>query len=257
MRQLINQPKSCGYTVRLAETADELVRAQKLRYKSMVLEFNPSADPNGTDACEEDKYCDHLIAVKDDSGEIVGNYRFVTKEHGIPFFCDEEFDITNLQQKDGILEIGRAVVDPDCRNAPIIKLLWHGLFNYCKQFGIRYVFGTASYHLTSFDVNDIANFKYKDSFANLFHNYQVDADINCPAKAPSISLEQVANAVGEFDSVEAKFQTPALIRTYLAMGGKVCDSAYIDNFYKTIDCMVITDLCNFNEVFVKKMLGDL
>ncbi len=257
MIQLINQPKSCGYTVRLAENKDELLRAQKLRYKSMVLEFNPTADPNGTDACEEDNFCDHLIAIKDDTGEIVGNYRFVTKSHGIPFFCLGEFDIDNLNKKDGILEIGRAVVDPDCRNAPIIKLLWHGLFNYCKQFGIRYIFGTASYHFTDYNADDIQNFKYKDSFTNLYQNYLVENAINCVAKAPAISLKKVAEVVGEFDPVEAKFQTPALIRTYLAMGGKVCDSAYIDDVYKTIDCMVITDLCNYNEIFVKKLLGDL
>ncbi len=257
MNQLINQPKSCGYTVRLAKDKNEIERAQKLRYKSMILEFNPNADPNGTDACEEDNHCDHLIAVNDDTGEIVGNYRFVTKAHGIPFFCTGEFDLTNLAKNDNILEIGRAVVDPDCRNAPIIKLLWHGLFNYCKQFGIRYIFGTASYHMADFDANDIQNFKYKDSFTNLYLNHQVDKSINCTAKAPAISLKDVADVVGEFDPTEAKFQTPALIRTYLAMGGRVCDSAYIDNVCKTIDCMVITDLCNFNEFFVKKLLGDL
>ena len=262
MNVLEKCPGSCGYTVRLAKNADEVRKAQKLRYKSMVLDYNPLASPDGIDYTPEDEYCDHLIAVKDDTGEIVGNYRLLNsqqaKENNAPFICEREFDISALKNlPDGILEIGRAVVDPEHRNAPIIKLLWQGLLEYCTQFNIRYLFGTASFHPVSYNKDDAKHFAYAQAFSYLAQNHLISPELNCPPREPNIPFEDMVKAFPNPDREIAKEQTPALIRTYLAMGASVSNGAYMDNEYHvpSIDCMVVIDLQKINLALMHRMFG--
>ena len=260
MRILEDCPASLGYSVRLARP-DEIEAVQKLRYQYLTRDFDPSAPAEGIDFCAEDEYCDHLIAVKDDTNEIVGNYRLLSSQVvntlGLPFICETEFDISNVKSlPEGVLEIGRAVVNPEHRNAPIIKLLWQGLISYCKQFKIRYIFGTASFHKIPYDKNNIKDFAYAESFSYLAQNKMCDA-VECSALEPRVCFDDMVKAYPEPDLDRAKEHIPALIRTYLALGGTIGKDAYIDikSPVPSIDVVVILDLENINKPIFKRLFG--
>ena len=53
----------------------------KLRYKDMILEYNPNAPKEGIDFDEYDKYCDHLVVIDEEIDDVVGTYRLIKKEH--------------------------------------------------------------------------------------------------------------------------------------------------------------------------------
>lgn len=252
-----------GFTAKLAENKEELTKAQILRYNGLLLKFD-NTSTTGIDATEEDEYCDHLIVVENATQRVVGNYRLLTydivSKLNVPFICEHSFDVTKLkqiaQQGYGILEIGRAVVDPQYRDQPIITLLWKALFEYCKQKNIRYMFGTASYQVEPYDEANITNFAYANSFAYLYHNYLAEDKLDCPANFGGINLKKVADAMGDYDVVKGKQETPSLIRYYMQLGAKVASDACIDltTTIPSIDVFVVSDLHNITP-FMRRLLG--
>ncbi len=242
----LNQVISCGnIEVRLAQSPDEVLQAQKLRYDMLILDFNnaPTND-SGLDKSDYDDICSHMIAIDTTTGKVVGTYRIVRSSNTDNFVCEHEFDLTNLRsQKCEILETSRAVVHQDYRNGIVLKMLWKGLFAYCTQYNVRYLFGTASFHGTDAS-------KYDQAFAYLRDKYLVADSIDCPPCAPSASL----NAVAEYDVAEAKAQIPSLIKGYMAMGAKIANGAYIDYDFNSIDVLTILDLQNMNTAYVQRII---
>ena len=93
---------SAGYTIRLAETASELDAILKMRFEVFNVELQSGLDrsyESGRDWDEFDDQCDHLVALWDATGEIVGTYRLQTQEHTIAahgFYSGQEFDLNKI-----------------------------------------------------------------------------------------------------------------------------------------------------------------
>ncbi len=238
-----------NFTVRLAKNTEEIEKAQKLRYEHLLLEFNKNHSGMTTDCSEQDAFCDHLI-VTDVDERVVGTYRLLTSERvkklKIPFCCEGEFDLAKLCQKENVLEIGRAVVHPDYRNAGVFRLLWTGIMDYCKKFGIEYLFGTASYHGTDPSL-------YKNSFSNLYFDSRLDESLDCPALEPSLGLGVLPQ--DKIDLKAARSETPSLIRAYIAIGAKAASSAFIDYWFNCIDILTVVDLKRLVKPVLKRMFG--
>jgi len=67
--------------VRLARSADEVRRAQRLRFEIFNLELGEGlaeSHVTGLDVDRFDEFCDHLIVEEVATGEIVGTYRLQT-----------------------------------------------------------------------------------------------------------------------------------------------------------------------------------
>ncbi len=228
----------------------EIPELQKLRYEDLVLEFDFSKSTNGLDVSEYDDFCDHLIVKDAQNNKIVGTYRLMTNEHlqyKDKFVCEDEFNITKLKNcNSNILELGRAVVHKDYRQGTVLKLLWNGIIQYAKEHGVRYLFGTASFHGTDLSL-------YENAFSNLHYNYLVSEQIACTPKAPSATLAPLKEH--QIDMVKAKQEMPSLIKGYLLMGCKVCDGLFIDNDFNSIDTMIILDLENTNTAYFNKMFS--
>jgi len=140
-------------SVRVAHSARDIRRAQKLRYqvfaKEMGAQLASAAD--GIDRDEYDRFCDHLIVEDNQTGKLVGTYRMLPpqKARQLPsLYSEHEFDLSRLAGiRDGIIEIGRSCVHKDYRRGAVIALLWAGLADYVRQQGGRYLAGCASVSL--------------------------------------------------------------------------------------------------------------
>jgi putative hemolysin len=224
------------YTVRFAQTQQEIDAALKLRFEVFNLELAEGLDESfqtGRDQDEFDATCQHLMIVEAETDQIVGTYRLQTLEMASRgFYSAGEFDLSRLPS--GVLqqsvELGRACIAQAHRSPQVLFLLWKGLAAYLLHTRKRYMFGCCS--LTSQDA------RVGKAVMNLLEQGgYLHEDFFVP---PQNGFECVASDVVMEEAIEAKI--PNLFRTYLRYGAKVCGPPAIDRMFKTIDFFVILDL---------------
>src|SRR5499425_999931 len=143
--------------VRLARTAAEIRRAQKLRYDVFYKEMSAIADTTLYFARRDidlfDAVCDHLLVIDHGAPKapaIVGTYRLLRQdiaERTGGFYSAGEFDVGSLVARHRnlkFLELGRSCVQPPYRNKRTVELLWHGIWTYVLQYRIDVMIGCAS-----------------------------------------------------------------------------------------------------------------
>src|SRR5258706_11345281 len=77
------------YSVRFAQTQEELLATLKLRFEIFNLELEEGLDESfqtGRDQDEFDATCHHLVIVETETNNIVGTYRLQTKETALQGF---------------------------------------------------------------------------------------------------------------------------------------------------------------------------
>ncbi|WP_226688451.1 GNAT family N-acetyltransferase [Ruegeria arenilitoris] len=236
-----------SFTIKLAQTEDELRAAQRLRYDVFVRELGGGGEMVDHDAgLERDKfdpYFDHMLAIDDLTGEVVGVYRLLPGERAVElgqFYSEDEYDLTVLKQSGRkLLELGRSCVHRDYRGGTAMYHLWNGLAAYVNERDIEVLFGVASFHGT--DVQELAQ-----PLSMLHHNHLAPPDLRVRAQ-PEVfeSMDLVAPA--DLDRRAAIVQVPALIKAYLRLGGFVGEGAFIDHSFNTTDVCLILDTARMNE----------
>ena len=235
------------FTVRLAETEDDVAAAQRLRYRVFVEEMGADASPEERAARREwdefDPYFDHLILIDNEAASddpldrVVGVYRLMTgamAKKGIGFYGATEYDLTKLvEYPRETLELGRSCVGGGHRGGAGMHLLWTGLGQYVAERGVEIMFGVASFHGA-----DIAPLAQPLSW--LHHNHLAPEDLRVrtlPEHFQSMDLLPP----DQISKVEAMRLIPALIKAYLRLGGFVGEGAYIDRDFNTVDVCLLMD----------------
>lgn len=210
----------------------------KLRYKEMILEYNPNAPKEGLDCDDYDKYCDHLVVIDEVTDEVVGTYRLIKKEHVQnlegKFLLEEEFNIDALKNRK-VLEVGRACVAEAYRSGGVIMLLWKGSLQYALRNNMDFMVGTASFH--GIDVEP-----YRKQLAYLTKNYLSKEDAFAINNTYDVLNDNI-----EFNNDEEFNNLPPLIKGYLRMGSKIGKNAYIDKEFCSVDVLIITDIENMDQ----------
>jgi putative hemolysin len=219
--------------VRLALTEEERKAAFRLRFLVFNLELNEGLDAayaDGYDTDQFDNACDHLIVEHAETTNIVGTYRLQTgrtaaANHG--YYSAREFDFAPFESiRDSVIELGRACVHRDHRSIDVLYLLWRGIAQYAIYHRARYLIGCSS--LSSQDPSHGSAV-----YAGL-QNYLTELDLRtAPLRAYAMSLVDPRGASGK---------VPKLLRTYLAVGAKVCGPPAIDRQFRTIDFLTLVDL---------------
>ena len=234
--------------VKIAETADEIIEAQKLRYRIFCGEIG--AKPSAREAELErdfddyDAYCDHLLvqhtAEEGAKPEIVGCYRLLRQERMEEigeFYTEREFDISNLKKNGGkLMELGRSCTDPEFRNRAVMQLLWKGIGAYVSHYGVEMMFGCGS-----FKGADAAEHAQGLSFLKHFHSAPEELR---PRALDDIYVDMDLVPADEVDQKAAFMSLPVLLKGYLRLGGFVGDGAVYDPVCNTTDVciMVKTEL---------------
>ncbi|HVS13606.1 MAG TPA: GNAT family N-acyltransferase [Thermoanaerobaculia bacterium] len=234
------------YRVRFAQNADDVDRILRLRFEVFNLELGEGLDSSFATRRDRDRFdpcCHHLLVEVKDTGAIVGTYRVQTWEmaqQGQGLYSAGEFDLAALP--DGVLEqaieTGRACIHRDHRNRQVLFLLWRGLAFYLQSTGKRYFFGCSS--LTSQDpLQGVLLYRQLQADGLVRRDLVVPPlpELRCQASLPVLADGQEPPTV----------ELPALFRTYLRYGAKVCSPPAIDRDFKTIDFLVLLDVEELSE----------
>ncbi len=246
-----------GIRVRLAETAEEILAAQRLRYQVFYEEFGAKATPEmaaqGRDFDEYDAVTDHLIVIDEtnpgEEGRIVGTYRLLRSAKlpsDMSFYTSQEFDISSLLKSGGnLLELGRSCVMPEYRTRPVLQLLWQGITAYFNNFKIDLLFGCAS--LPGTDVDKVA-----EQLSYLYHFHRAPDDL-CPVVLPKVgvSMNIVPREQIELRARQIFSDLPPLIKGYLRVGCHIGNGAYIDKQFNTIDVCIVLPTERMAEKYLK------
>ncbi len=235
------------FTVKVAETDDELHAAQGLRYDVFVRELGgggPMVDhAAGLERDRFDPYFDHMIAIDDATGQVVGVYRLLRSERAAEagqFYSENEYDLTPLRQSGRrLLELGRSCLHRDYRGGTAMYHLWTGLAAYVVKYEIDVLFGVASFHGT--DVQALAQ-----PLSLLHHSHLAPPDLRPMAQSDSAQDMNLVDP-SQIDRRKAMLRVPALIKAYLRLGGFVGQGAWIDHAFNTTDVCLVLDTARMND----------
>lgn len=244
------------FKVKLADTEEELYKVRRLRYEELICGHrDPSTITFEESFTDEDRDCDNLIVVDTTTDQVVGSYRFITKEmierkdsRIATFYSEWGFnidDIKNLPYK--TLELGKAAVHRDYRSGAVIKLMLKGASEYAKENNIRLLFGIITMpEMTDEDLRNV--------FSYLYHiSPQTDPTLQPFALEPSIPMDSIP--FEHVDVKKAKRQIPTAVKAYLALGCKFAKSACPRNkLLHHPDMLIMLDFENMNKHYASYVL---
>ncbi|MFG1461446.1 GNAT family N-acyltransferase [Xanthobacter sp. DSM 24535] len=236
--------------VRLARTARDVRRAQRLRYKVFYEEMSAVPDAAARIARRDvdafDSICDHMLVLDYEAGKmvlgrrkpkVVGTYRLLKQEvadrHG-GFYTQSEFDVNRIvDAHPGLkfLELGRSCVLKPYRNKRTVELLWHGVWAYILRNNIDVMIGCAS--LEGTDPEALA-------LQLSFLHHHALAPVEWRARALDkryVSMDRIPK--GEINMKAALHALPPLVKGYLRLGGFVGEGAVVDHQFGTTDVLVV------------------
>lgn len=242
----MNRADPAFFQIRLATAPQDLLAAQRLRYRVFVEELGGTGPLVDHDArLERDEFdpvVDHLclIDTRRDAealDHVVGVYRLLRGDVAAGFgrfYCDGEYDLAPLRDSGRpLLELGRSCVDPDHRGGAAMFLMWNALADYVLDHGIQILFGVASFHGT--DPHMLA-----PSLSWLHHHHLAPPSLR-PLARPEGFQPMDLIAPDRLDRREAMVAMPALIKAYLRLGGMVGEGAFIDRAFNTTDVFLMMD----------------
>lgn len=239
------------YRVRLAQTVEDRDAACRLRFKVFNIEMGEglqSSYQTGLDTDHFDLFCEHLLVEEKTTHRIVGTYRMQSGEtaaRNLGYYSEQEFHFGPYEPlRAGILELGRASIDREHRTPEVLTLLWRGIAQYATDMGLRYLIGCSS-------LNSQDPCEGWQMYRQLDH-YRVSPEfVTEPTDAFACPTEQEGAypqplppnlSVGPNAPLPTLPKVPRLLRTYLAIGARICAPPAWDRAFGTIDFLTLLDL---------------
>lgn len=241
------------YIIKTVSDGEELQKILELRHTVYYKEMLNKEHFLKLDVDKFDFKCDHLAVIDKKSGKFVGTYRLNSSLFNDKFYSSTEFHLDKIEQLEGVkLEIGRACVHPDFRNAITISMLWKGMLEYMIKTETRWLFGCSSIKTT--DPLEAA-LLYKH-----FHKEgsKMFPDIVKPKRIHKIPgfdqcLEKyIFNKPGSEIENNIKNLVPPLLNFYIKSGAKICGEPAIDWDFKCIDFLTLLDVSTISERLHRK-----
>lgn len=243
------------YRLRLAQSAEDREAACRLRFKVFNIELGKGLDASyetGLDTDQFDLFCEHLLVEDKVDRRVVGTYRMqsgVTAAENLGYYSEQEFDFAPYAAMRGeILELGRASIDREHRTPEVLTLLWRGIAQYATEMGLRYLIGCSS-------LNSVDPREGWAMFGQL-ENYRVSPELWTRPVAGWTCPEGAAEAGAEPMAAEA-VKVPKLLRTYLAIGARICSEPAWDREFGTIDFLTLLDLRTISQAARNRFLAPL
>ena len=239
------------YRVRLAESQEDRAAACRLRFRVFNIELGEGLDSSyqtGLDMDRFDPICEHLLVEDKADRRIVGTYRMqsgTTAGRNLGYYSEQEFSFAPYEAlRPGILELGRASIDREHRTPEVLTLLWRGIAQYANDMGLRYLIGCSS--LNSKDpaegwqvYRQLEHYRVSPEFET-----EPTAEYACPTEQkgahaqPSPCLEPSPLP----NPAPSAVQIPKLLKTYMAIGARICGRPAWDREFGTIDFLTLLDL---------------
>ncbi len=229
--------------MRFACTASEIAAAQRLRYKTLLLEnggeISAEMTRSGHDADELDSIAYHVIVLdnKQVGSTVVGTLRLVSSKR-LPtsqcFYTEQAFALDCLRERyDKILELSRFCIDVNGRSGSILMLIWKFTLQFIIARRFDLMLGCASFHGT--DVT-----RHHAILSYLYRHNLAPSDLQpAPIVDNHVTIKSLLR--DNVDWNEAKQSVPTLLRGYLKVGAKISDCAIIDPVFNTTFVCIYVD----------------
>lgn len=237
------------YRLRLAKTLADRNAACRLRFRVFNIELGEGLESSyrtGLDQDHFDLFCDHLIVEDGSRGEIVGTYRMQSGQaaaDNLGYYSEQEFDFAPFADiRNEVVELGRASIDREHRTSEVLTLLWRGIARYARHYRLRYLIGCSS--LNS-----------RDPREGWFLYRQLEPFLSDPAfrTCPRAAYELPAEQAGGGDET---VRVPRLLKTYIAVGARICGAPAWDREFGTIDFLTLLDLAQLSPAARNRFLPD-
>lgn len=213
------------YTARLSRQPADIRAAQALRHRAFFDAQNP-----GFDVDEYDAKCDHVLIEEHATDTLVGCFRVLGLPSGAAIgqsYSAQFYDLSRLETYPRkMIEMGRFCVANGQSNPEILRMAWAMMTRLVDGAGFEMMFGCSSFAGT-----DPA--PYQQAFTML--NQQHTAPDRWQPMVKSAQTVRFDSLPPQsVDARTAIRALPSLLRTYLAMGGRVSDHAVIDPDLNTL-----------------------
>ncbi|WP_263352814.1 GNAT family N-acetyltransferase [Acidicapsa acidisoli] len=250
------------YRLRLAQSIEDRDAACRLRFKVFNIELGKGLDASyetGLDTDQFDLFCEHLLVEDKVDRRIVGTYRMqsgITAEQNLGYYSQQEFGFAPYEAMRGeILELGRASIDREHRTPEVLTLLWRGIAQYATDMQLRYLIGCSS-------LNSVDPREGWQMYRQLT-NYRAAAELQTlPAEGficPGEHEDSESGSAKESDLTPASepAKVPKLLKTYLAIGARICSAPAWDREFGTIDFLTLLDLRTISSSARNRFLAPL
>lgn len=224
------------YSIRLAQTREDVRAAQNLRFNVFNLELKEGLESSYYTLLDEDQFdpvCDHLLVEDSKTSTIVGVYRLQTgirAAANFGYYSEQEFDFKPFEPlRSRMVELGRACVHSHHRNLYVLGMLWHGIAEYARRNGAVYLIGCSS--LTS---------QNPAEGMALYHKLAEKHLVAPELRTRPISRMDCSGYEVQLNSCAPK--VPKLLSAYLSIGARICGIPALDAEFKTIDFLTLLDL---------------
>ncbi len=245
-----------NFVLKTVETAAELDKILRLRYKVFYKEFLEKRRLFAVDLDEFDLICDHLMIIDKKTNACVGTYRLNCSRFNDHFYAATEFQMDAIEALPGVkLEIGRACVHKDYRKGIILTLLWRGLSEYIKATGTAYMFGCSS--VKTMDPLEIAVVQ-----RYLLAHYASDQSCRVTPlegyrlRALPLYLKLIEALDVRTVDEHARKLVPTLLASYLHAGAVICGEAALDRDFKCADFLTLLDMSKTSQAATRRFLKE-
>ncbi|MEV6489389.1 GNAT family N-acyltransferase [Actinoplanes sp. NPDC051633] len=236
-----------GYTLLIADSADQVAAAQRLRHDVFAGELGATLPTavDGRDVDDFDDFCDHLIVREDATGTVVGTYRLLSPaaaERAGRRYADGEFDMGKLRPlRDQLVETGRSCVHPDHRDGAVVNLIWAGIARYLHLHNLRWLGGCASVPLD--DGGELA----AGVWARVSAGHLSPPALRVTPRTPWLGAGRPPG--------DPATKLPPLLRGYLRLGSWVCGEPAYDPLFRTADFYVLFSMDRMDPRYRRHFLG--
>ncbi|WP_016934362.1 GNAT family N-acetyltransferase [Rhodococcus sp. R1101] len=214
--------------------------AQRLRHRVFANEpgFRLPDSGTGLDTDRFDEFCDHILVHDRVTGDVVGCYRMLLPEAAREaggYYTATEFDLTALDPHGrGLVEMGRACVDPAHRSGSVLTLMWAGILLYLEMTGHHEVVGCVSVPLrTTPDEPEASNVRGVRDLLLDRHAIEPASRVRPlnPVVVDGHPLDEIAPP--------PRPVVPPLLRGYLRLGARICGEPAHDPDFGVADFVAI------------------
>ena len=216
------------FAARLAETDQDLIAAQRLRYACFIAD---DGQVGGIEADDFDARCQHMLVEDTRTGDLVCCFRLMPLSGGAEIgqsYSAQYYELSALKAFDGpMVEMGRFCIHPDHKDPDILRVAWGAMTRFVDDNGVEMLFGCSSFWGTEAEA-------YLDAFDMLAEKHLAPMRWLPKVKAPKVIRFAAKRLRRPLDRKRAMLGMPPLLKTYLLMGGWVSDHAVVDNDLNTL-----------------------
>ncbi|MFT7522262.1 MAG: putative hemolysin [Candidatus Paceibacteria bacterium] len=216
-----------GLKARFARNAADVTAAQALRFQS----FRTGDAVQTLDQDKFDAAAQHVLIENIENGRLVCCYRVLFLNDGWEIdqcYSAQYYDLTSFRKFDfPMVEMGRFCIDAEFQGADVLRLAWGFLTRFVREHNVEMLFGCSSFH-------GVEPEEFQDTFAYLGANFLAPKAWRPAVKAAKVHCFSELKPANGPDFRRALKGMPTLLRTYLAMGGRVSDHAVIDAELNTL-----------------------